>query len=454
MMDKRENPNRLAAGRGLNSVIRRVLLFALIAIGFSGMSPLWAQASESDRYRDVRTGFTDEGLPFIGDPKAPVTLVEFSDYLCPFCDRHFQQTFPELIEKHVRPGHVKIVFRDFPIASLHPQAPAAHAAALCVGEQGAALFWAMHDILFESRGRWRQSASTDGLLRELAESVGADMAEYNSCVESGRQKSNVEASVAAGAALGFNATPSFQFVGPGGDSYTFAGAFPVSKFSDWLDALRAGDPPPIPPPPPPPELPYWASEEGLAPDPERPGFTMAGDPYKGSLDAAVVVVEFSDFQCPSCKRHAQNTQPAIDKELIETGKVRWVFKNLPLQMHPNAPAAAAAAECAGDQGRFWEMKRLLFEHNESWSDGDPDPVIISLSVDADLDVDRFKKCFNSRNSLERVLSDIYDARGVVSETPSFITIYGGRGSLIAGTRDAEQHIRYLKLAVQNAASLN
>jgi protein-disulfide isomerase len=428
------------------SIIGQLVLLSLM-LAMTG--PVKAQGSAVQMHKGVPVCFTEDGFPYIGSEYAPVTLNEYSDYLCPYCERHYRQTFPQLLETQVKTGHLKIVYRDFPIAALHPQAPAASAAALCVGEQGAALFWAMHDVLFESRGRWPQAASTDDLLRELAESVGADMAEYESCTESGRQEANVDASVAAGAALGFNATPSFQFVSPGGDSYTFAGAFPITKFAEWVDALRVGEPPPTPPPP---ELPYWASEEGLAPDPDRPGFTMAGDPYKGSLEAAVVVVEFSDFQCPSCRRHALDTQPAIDEELIKTGKVRWVFKNLPLAIHANAPAAAAAAECAGDQGRFWEMKRLLFEHSESWSEGDPDPGIISLSADAELDVDRFKSCFNSRNSLERVLPDLYDARGVVSTTPSFITLYGGRGHLLTGTRSAEQHVEYLNKAAQSAAS--
>jgi protein-disulfide isomerase len=452
MMTQREKPsNFVSVLLLLGSVVRQALFLGLLAIGLLGTSTRWADASEPGTYRDLPAGFTEDGFPFIGDSEAPVTLVEYSDYLCPYCDRHFQQTFPELIEKHVRPGHVKIVFRDFPIEVLHPQAPAAAEAALCVGEQGAALFWEMHDRLFASRSRWAQSPSTQELLTDLAVSAGADSRAFLSCVESGRQRANVEAGLAAGRLLGFDATPSFQFVGPGGESYTFSGARAVTKFDDWLNAIRAGDPPPAPPPP---ELPYWASAEGLAPDPTRSGFTMAGDPFKGSPEAAVVVIEFSDLQCPSCKRHALETQPAIDEKFVDAGKVRWVFKNLPLAMHPNSPAAAAAAECAADQGRFWDMKRLLFEKSESWVEGDPDPGIISIAGEANLDIARFKSCFNGRNSLERVLPDLYDARGVVSVTPSFITIYGGRARLLTGARDAEQFVDYLDGLVANAAGQN
>ena len=99
--------------------------------------PVSAQGGDAEIYKGVPVGFTEEGFPYIGSEYAPVTLNEFSDYLCPYCDRHFRQTFPQLLETQVKAGHVKIVYRDFPIAALHPQAPAASAAALCVAEQGA-----------------------------------------------------------------------------------------------------------------------------------------------------------------------------------------------------------------------------------------------------------------------------------------------------------------------------
>ncbi|MEJ2158982.1 MAG: thioredoxin domain-containing protein, partial [Chromatiales bacterium] len=167
-------------------------------------------ASGAETYDGTPVGFTEDGYPYRGKPDAAVTITEYSDYLCPYCARHFQQTLPALLEKYVRPGKVKFVFADCPIASLHPQAPAAAESALCVAEQGAALFWAMHDKIFESRNRWAQ-ASPDDLLPELAASVGADMTAYQACVQSGRQKDRVDAAIAAAQELGFNATPSFRF---------------------------------------------------------------------------------------------------------------------------------------------------------------------------------------------------------------------------------------------------
>jgi protein-disulfide isomerase len=420
-------------------------VFIVLALG---LSPGVCGAEET--YRGAKVGFTEEGYPYVGGADASVTMSEFSDYLCPFCERHYRQTLPELIEKYAVPGKVRFVFRDFPIPSLHPQAPAAAEAALCVGEQGAALFWAMHDKIFESRSRWATAESPASLLQELAEAVRADMTAYSECVESGRMRERVTANVAAGEALDFNATPSFHFSGTDGQSYSLSGAYPVQHFSDWLDALLEGNAPPTPPTPPPPQLPYWANEEGLTPDPERPGFTMAGDAYKGNPDAQVAVVEFSDFQCPACRQHALETQPEIDRALVDPGKIFWVFKNLPLASHANAPAAATAAECAGEQGKFWEMHHVLFDRVDAWSEVDPDVAIPPLARTIEMDMPKFRACFSSRKALERVLLDIHDARSVGSRTPTFVVVYGGRGGVLQGARDGKSFVDYLEAALSDA----
>jgi protein-disulfide isomerase len=411
------------------------------------------ETGTSDLYQGIPAGFTEQGYPYLGDPDAPVVLEEYSDYLCPYCGRHFGQTMPALIETYVSTGRVQYVFRDMPLTSLHPTAPVGHAAALCVAEHGAALFWEMHDALFEAQAQWNSLPDPSGFLAGLADEIGVDTAEYESCMASGRQESFVQQSVAAGQALGFNGTPSFQFIdSQSGAKYTLIGAHPGETFAQWLDALLAGEEPPQEEEPEAetPELPFWANAEGLAPDPDRPGYTTAGDPYKGDPGAALVVVEYSDFQCPSCQRHALETQPVLDETFVATGEIMWVFKHLPLQMHPQAPAAAAAAECAGDQGLFWEMYHSLFEAQEQWSVEEPDPALVALAEGLDVDVERFGACLQGRASLERVLSDLYDSQGVVSQTPSFVILYGGQGRITRGARPAEQFVATLETMLESA----
>ena len=199
-----------------------------------------------------------------------------------------------------------------------------------------------------------------------------------------------------------------------------------------------------------PKLPYWANSEGLAPDPDRPGFDMAGDPFKGDPDAKVVVVEFSDFQCPACRTHALETQPALDQTLVKTGKVMWVFKDLPLRSHPQSAAAAAAAECAGDQAKFWEMYHQLFQQQKKWAVDDPDPALVALAGELGLDLSRFGKCLDSRQVMERVLADVYDAQGVVDSTPSFVLLYGGKGGILRGSRPADQFVSTVENLIKSA----
>jgi protein-disulfide isomerase len=431
-----------------------------IVISFAALwlvSSVAGEAATLETYQGTPVGFTGDGQPFRGNPDAPLTLVEYSDYLCPFCERHFQQTWPALLERYVRTGQVKFVVRDFPLAPLHPTAPRGAAAALCVAEQGATRFWQMHDALFQAQQQWSRLPDPTAFLGEVAKKIGADMTAFEGCMASGRNESRVQQSVTAGRALGFTGTPTFQFVQTGGKTYTLVGAQPVDVFNRWIDALLAGKEPPQAEraqPAPKPELPFWAKPEGLAPDPKRPGFTVAGDPYKGDPNARLVLVEFADFQCPACQQHALETQPVLDKRFIETGEVMWVVKHFPLRIHPHAPVAAAAAECAGDQGKFWAMHDLLFERMEQWSkNDDPETALVDLGAELKLEGAPFAACLRGRKALERVLADLYDAQAVgVRGTPTFILLSGGARHVLTGIRSAEQFASTLQQQLESAKS--
>ena len=150
----------------------------------------------SGDYNGIPVGFTPEGYPYRGSPDAPVTVQEFSDYLCPFCGRHVTQTEPGLLEQYVKTGKVRFIFRDYPIAALHPTAPVGHQAARCVAEQGPVLYWKMHDQLFREQDQWRQFADPAEYLAGAAKAAGADMAAYEACIASGRTIAAVDQGVA------------------------------------------------------------------------------------------------------------------------------------------------------------------------------------------------------------------------------------------------------------------
>jgi protein-disulfide isomerase len=155
----------------------------------------------------------------MGSPKAPVTIVEFSDFQCPFC-RNVVPTLKQLLAKY--PDRVRVVFRDFPIPSLHPDAPLAHEAARCAGEQGQ--FWPYHDLLFE---RTNVNATA---LKQYAADIKLDEKKFAECLDSGRARAAVSADMEEGTRLGVSGTPTFFINGT-----PLVGNVPLADFQRAVD---------------------------------------------------------------------------------------------------------------------------------------------------------------------------------------------------------------------------
>jgi len=132
-------------------------------------------------------------------------------------------------------------------------------------------------------------------------------------------------------------------------------------------------------------------------------------------------VEFSDYQCPFCGRYANDTYSKIIDGYVKTGKVRYALRNFPLEsIHPNAEKAAEAAECAGDQGKYWEMHERLFK-NQSQLDAKELP---GHAVVLGLDQDKFKQCLDTGKFTAKVKGDAADgAKLNVRGTPTFFIGY-------------------------------
>jgi len=142
------------------------------------------------------------GAPVMGESSAKVTLIEYSDYQCPFCARHSQQTMPDIIKNYVESGKLKFVMREYPIPNLHPRASAASNAALCAGEQDK--YWEMHDVLFANQ----RKMSDDDLLSYGA-SIDLEAAQFSNCVKQGTHSDQVKKDIEEGQELGVSGTPSF-----------------------------------------------------------------------------------------------------------------------------------------------------------------------------------------------------------------------------------------------------
>ena len=419
-----------------------------------------ASAPQPAVHRGVPVGFTAEGYPYRGDPDAAITIYEYSDYECPFCARHVIQTEPALLAGFAESGVVKFVFRDMPLSSIHPNALAAAIAANCVAEQDIVLFWQMHDRIFRTQREWAPREEALSFFAELAQELGADPTQYGSCMANNEtQLTKVNESLSEAQALGFTGTPSFRFVREEtGETFALTGAQPYDTFAGWIDTIASGGSP---------QdaaqgqqerqqgdgqLPFWATAEGLAPDPDRPGFTLAGDMYKGSSDAPIVIVEFSDFQCLYCSRHALTTQPVLDEEFVSRGEVMWVFKHFPIEnSHPFAFSASVAAECAAEQEAFWQFHHRLFVEMDLWSRSENTGYFMELAAEYELDTEAFATCLTGDAPALAVQSDMQDGAPFVRGTPTFVVLAGGEGRLIPGALPAD---RFVAALVQMLAELS
>jgi len=162
--------------------------------------------------------------------------------------------------------------------------------------------------------------------------------------------------------------------------------------------------------------------QSVTPDADLLEARSIGDP-----DAPVTVLEASDFQCPYCRQFWLRTLPFIETEYINTGKVRYVFLNLPLgQIHPNAMAAHEFAMCAAQQEQFWPVHDLLFMYQPAWSAlSDPGPYFRQLADSAGLDEGRLEQCIESGEVQQLIEQELrLNAQSGLRSTPSFV-IEGG-----------------------------
>ena len=141
---------------------------------------------------------------------------------------------------------------------------------------------------------------------------------------------------------------------------------------------------------------------------------------RGSDDAQVTIVEFTDYQCPFCKRHFDETEGQILTEYVETGKVKHIMRDLPLSFHANAHLAAEAARCAGDQEIYWQYHNKLFETQPAWSEGEASTLFKSYAGQLGLNQADFDSCLDEGKHVQAVDDDLALAEKIgTGGTPSF-----------------------------------
>ncbi|AKU95784.1 Periplasmic thiol:disulfide interchange protein DsbA [Labilithrix luteola] len=368
------------------------------------------EEDDEDEKEDVATVWKVPvaGSPVRGKADAPVTIVEFSDFQCPYC----KKVGPTLDEIRKTYGDkVRIVWKDMPL-SFHPRAmPAAEVARAARAAKGDAGFWDVHDKLFAS-----QPKLEDADLEAVAKSAGLDVAKVMGAVKGQTYKKGIEADMLVGDDIQASGTPHFFINGR-----RLVGAQPLAKFKTIIDE----------------ELKKFDDQKGKvaakdyydslmktakgAPEPERKiaAPPPANAPFMGAANGKVLIQQWSDFQCPFCSR----VEGTID-ELVKAypTQVKVVWRDKPLPMHPDAPLAAEAAREAyaqkGNAG-FAKMRKLMFDHQRE--DGLKRPALEGYAKEIGLDVAKFNAALD--NHVHKAAIDADEKAGTdigVNGTPSFV----------------------------------
>jgi len=208
---------------------------AVFLLGIGAGWLLWGRAAADPAQDSLvnvdqnvkRTSVQLDGDPVLGPDNAPITIVEFSDYQCPFCVKWHAEVFNQLMTDYK--GKIRFIYRDFPLYSIHPQAQSAAEAADCAGEQDA--YWQFHNALFSEK----YGLGNDAYTRYAAE-LGLNPDQFSQCVSEHRFKAEVEADFKYGSKIGVSSTPTF-FV----NGLAVVGAQPYEVFKELIDKELAGE---------------------------------------------------------------------------------------------------------------------------------------------------------------------------------------------------------------------
>ncbi|OGW77910.1 MAG: hypothetical protein A2Z83_02435 [Omnitrophica bacterium GWA2_52_8] len=349
-----------------------------------------------------------DSRPSQGPKNAPVTVIEVSDFHCPFCGK-VKPALDQLMKDYN--GKIRLVWMHYPLP-MHKNARLVHEASECAAEQGK--FWEFKEKVFANQQAYQDEAS----LKSLAKEIGLKEKNFSECVSTSRYKDKIEKDIKAAGSAGVNGTPSFFING-----VILTGARPYDQFKAAVDnALNPGSaPPPAAAPARPKARPV--TEEDIR-----------GRPATGPDKASVTLIEVSDFHCPFCQRAVATLDQVMQKY---EGKVRHIWLHFPLPFHKDAFRVHEAAECAARQGKFWEYKAKIFADSNQYK---TDDALKALAAELKLKANDFSKCLESGQAKAAVEKDMETAASLgVSGTPSFLI----NGELLVGAKPLEEFSRVI-----------
>ncbi|HVU00831.1 MAG TPA: thioredoxin domain-containing protein [Polyangiaceae bacterium] len=376
-----------------------------------------------------------DGSPALGEPDALVTIVEFSDYQCPYCKR-VQPTLAALRQKYG--ADLRIVWKHSPLPFHDEARPAARLGVEAFRQKGNTAFWAVSEYLFAKQTEGFATAE----LLDIARKVGLDEAAARRAIETTVRDPDLAADEDLAADFDIRGTPNF-FV----NGRKIEGALPlevfVSAVDDALSVARELVKKGIP------RDRIYQTILDVADGPPAPvrvdvGPLPADRPSRGAKNAPVVIQEFSDFQCPFCAR-VQPTLEALQKEYPRD--VRLVFRNLPLAFHAHARHAANAALEAkklGGDAAFWKFHDAVFSHQAALSPADLGAVARTLGLDGA----RITKAAETGAHDAQIREDEAAAeRATIHGTPGFVV----NGVVVTGAQPIAVFERAVRRALKEAA---
>ncbi|MBI2105935.1 DsbA family protein [Candidatus Woesearchaeota archaeon] len=212
-------------------VFAALFVISLFTGGFGIGSSVTGGTVDIPNIPDIPTGiasvnaedFIDDD-PVLGDKNAKLTIIEFSDFQCPFCKRARDDAIKQLEEQYIKTGKVKLVYRDFPLTSIHPMAQKSAEAAECADDQGK--FWEYHDVIFE-----RQASLSINSLKQWASELGLKTDDFNKCLDSGKYTNEVNKDASDAQRAGGQGTPYF-IIG----NQPLSGAQPFAAFQAAIES--------------------------------------------------------------------------------------------------------------------------------------------------------------------------------------------------------------------------
>ena len=216
------SPNRFYLLIGGLAVVGALALYFLSRQGHSPTIPVAVTVTAGDT-----AGFRGY---LLGSADAPVEIMEFADYQCPACEKFEMVEFPYVLERLIKTGRVRYVYRDFPLDQPHKWARLAAHAAACANDQGK--FWEVHAGIYATQAEWSFSSRAGSQFREIAGKQGLDLGSYDECMRSLRYAGRLQGSLDEGLRVGVNVTPSFLI---GGRLYP--GVLPYDRIKALVDSL-------------------------------------------------------------------------------------------------------------------------------------------------------------------------------------------------------------------------